>query len=174
MSTRRRPNKNCVIAIFLHFDVYLCRLLRYLVVFYLRKAYKSLALCRNCPEWQSAKSGKYNHKTPHNFNKTVVCSHGWPLWHPPPSLGHWCTCIPSDLLSSPSNSTTFLGLCSLGDYSLWSPQLSSPPSTLQKRGLLSLFMIVFLHFGPKRCCSILVLPSLMIHSETAQHWNIET
>ena len=60
--------------------------------------------------------------------------------------------IPSDLRSRPSNSTTFLGLCSPGDYrqSIESP-MGVPPSTLQKRRSHSLFMIIFWEYGQKRC-----------------------
>ena len=45
---------------------------------------------QNYPKGQSSKRGKYYQQTPHNFNKSAVCSHRCPLRNQAPSLGHWC------------------------------------------------------------------------------------
>ena len=58
-----------------------------------------------------------NNKKPQNFNKPAACSHHCPLRHPAQSLGHWYTGVYLRIFDSgPSNPTTFLGLCSPGDY----------------------------------------------------------
>ena len=55
-------------------------------------------------------------KTPH-FYKTAACSHHCALRHSAPSLGHWWTGVYLRIFNpGPSNSTTFLRLCSSGDY----------------------------------------------------------
>ena len=86
-----------------------------------------------------------NNKKPQNFNKTAALSHHCPLRHPAPSLGIGipgytfgysiqARAIPPSSWGSAPPVTT---------GSLYSLQWASPPSTLQKRRLHSLFMIVF-------------------------------
>ena len=54
-----------------------------------------------------------NNKNPKIWTKRPHC----PLRHPAPSLGHWYTGVYLRIFDpGPSNPTTFLGLCSLGDY----------------------------------------------------------
>ena len=56
-----------------------------------------------------------------NINKITDCSHHCLLRSPVPSMGHWyigvCLRFYYDL--GPSNPTTFLGLCTSGDYRQW-------------------------------------------------------
>ena len=92
------------------------------------------ATCRNCPKGRSAKRCKYYEQIPHNFEKTAVCSHRWPLRYPAPSLGHLCTgysigsSIQVRTFSPPSRGSAPPMIAG----SLLSPQWATPPSSLQK------------------------------------------
>ena len=67
--------------------------------------------------WSASKAWQVlTTKTP-NFNKRAACSHHCPHRHPAPSLGHWYTGVYLRIFDlGLSNPTTFLGLCSSGDY----------------------------------------------------------
>ena len=113
-----------------------------------------LCICDGFLNFWECILGKYLQQKPKIFNKTTACSRHCPLRHPAPSLGHWYTRVYLRIFDpGPSNPTTFLGLCSPGDYrqSTESP-MSVPPSTLQKSRLHSLFMIVFWEYGKKKVC----------------------
>ena len=53
--------KRCVIALFLHFHVYIYMKTSQIFcgVFFLRKSYQTMPLCQNCPICQSPKRAKY-------------------------------------------------------------------------------------------------------------------
>ena len=100
--------------------------------------------------WSVSKLGLSSTK-PSYFNRTAACIHHCPLRHPAPSLEHWSTGVYLWIFDpGPSNPTTFLGLCSPGDYrqSIESP-MGDPIFNSTERRLNSLFMIVLWDYGQK-------------------------
>ena len=93
--------------------MYIWWLLKLMGVFFCGKLTKP---CRHARTFQLVSQQVLTTKTP-NFNKTAASSHHCPLRHPAPSLGHWYTGVYLRIFDpGPSNPTTFLGLCSPGDY----------------------------------------------------------
>ena len=72
---------------------------------------------QNFPTGRPAKLAKYLQQKPQHFNKMAACNHHCPLRNPAPSLGNWYTEVYLRIFDpGPSDPTTFLGLCSPGDY----------------------------------------------------------
>ena len=85
-------------------------------------------------------------RNPKNFDKTG-CNHHCPLWH---AHRHWGIGIPSDLQSRPEQSHHLPGAWLPDDYR--QPigfTTGIPPSSLQKRRLFSLFMIMISDYCKK-------------------------
>ena len=96
--------------------MYIWWLLKFVEVFFFWKAYQTLSRCQNFPTAQPAKLVKLTTKT-QKLKKNAACNHHCPLRHPAPSLGQWYTVVYLRIFDpGPSNPTTFLGLCSPGDY----------------------------------------------------------
>ena len=101
----------------------------------------------NFPTCQPARPGKYYQQKPQNKKKMAACSHRCHLCK---EHRHLCIGIPGYTFGSviqapsPSNLTTFLGLCSPDDYrqSIESP-MGVPPLTR----FTSLLMIIFWNYG---------------------------
>ena len=91
---------------------------------------------------------------PQNFNKSAVCSHHCSLSHLAPSLGNWYIGVYLRIFDSgPSNPTTFLGLCSPGDYrqSIESP-MGVPPFNFTEQALTFTVYDCILRIRPKKVC----------------------
>ena len=116
--------------------------------------WSALSPCQNFPTDQHAKLGKYSQQKPQNFNKTAACSHHCPLRHPALSLGHWYTEVYLQIFDpGPSNPTTFLGLCSPGDYrhSIESEMGVSTFNSTEKALTFTIYDCI-LRIRPKKVC----------------------
>ena len=101
--------------------------------------------------------GQHKQQKPHNFNKTAASSHHCPLRHPAPSLGHWYTGVYLRIFDpGPSNATTFLELCSPGDYrqSIESP-MGVPTFNSTEKSLTFTIYDCILRIRPKKVCYLM-------------------
>ena len=115
----------------------------------------NLLPCQNFPTGQPAKLGKASKARKVLTTKTsVACSHHCPLRHLAPSLGHWYTGVYLRIFDpGPSNPTTFLGLCSPGDYrqSIESP-MGIPTFNSTEKALTFIIYDCSLRIRSKKVC----------------------
>ena len=142
--------------------MYIWWLLKFVGVFFVWKAYQTLSSCQNFPTGQPAKLGKYWQQKPQHFNKTAACSHHCPLRHPAPSFGHWYTEVYLRIFDpGPSNSTTFLGICSPGDYrqSIESPMGLHTFNSTEESLTFTIYDCI-LRIRPKKVCYLMEVSPL--------------
>ena len=130
-----------------YFDslMYIWWLLKFVEVFF----------CRSARTFQLVSQQSW-HQKPQNFNKTAACSHHYPLRHPAPSLGHWYTGVYLRIFDpGPNNPTTFLALCSPGDYkqSLESA-MGCPTFSCKEKALTFTIYDCILRIRPKKVCYV--------------------
>ena len=114
------------------------------LMFFLWKTYKTKPPCQNFPTGQPAKPGKYYKKNKILTKRSIVASTVPSVTNT--SIEAWVSWgVPSDLRSRSEQSQHRPRLCSI----VYSLQWAFPSSTLQKRSLNSLFMIVFSDYGKK-------------------------
>ena len=127
--------------IILHFYVFLV-VSSIFVFLCVSKTYQTLPSCPNCPSDQPAKPCKYYQQRAQHFNKTANCSHHYRIWH---EHRHWGIGILKNTFRSAIQARAIHHLPG-ALIPRWlqvanSFQWASPPSTLQKRRLGSLFTI---------------------------------
>ena len=131
--------------------MYIWWLLKLLGVFFCGNLTKP---CRHARTFQLVSQqslARINNKNP---DKTAACSHHCPLRHPAPSLGHWYTGVYLRIFDpGPSIPTTFLGLCSPGDYrqSIESP-MGVPTFNSTEKSLTFTIYDWILRIRPKKVC----------------------
>ena len=121
------PIKNCEIALFLHFHVYIWRLLRFLSCFLFAEILPNHATVSELPNLSVSKAYQVLTTNDTNFNQTTVCSH----------RHHWgigvLVCTFASLIHARAIPSSSWGSATRWQQAVYSLQWALPQSALQKR-----------------------------------------